>query len=111
MLAENPSNVLSFSWFMASACSYLEQEVCVFPVLFSKRETEHKTFCYTACFILFRVRVTRPVPAVDLCHFCATLSFQKIKEISKEEQSYVNATDFCSAPKKDTEKSQTSQGW
>lgn len=35
-----------------------------------------------------RVRITRPVPA--MCYFCATLSFQKVKETAKQEQSYVN---------------------
>lgn len=84
--------------------------MCVFPALFSNRETEDKLLVILLVLYCLELGLLDLCLQSDLCHFCATLSFQKIKETSKEEQSYANKTGFCSAPKKDTERSQTSQG-
>lgn len=49
--------------------------------------------------LIGKVRVTRNMPAA--CSFCASLSFQKDKEIAKEEQSHVNTTlAFAVLPRK-----------
>lgn len=83
---------------MASVCFLIDTEcMCLPGTVFKKR-------CWLPFVILFvfwtgKVRVTTDVPAV--CSFRALLTFQKDKEITKEEQSYVNTTlAFVVLPKK-----------
>lgn len=74
--------------------------MCVsFQYYLQKERRKTKLFVILLVLWIGRVRVTGPVPAA--CYFCATLSFQKIKETAKEEQSYVNTNlAFAVPPRK-----------
>lgn len=101
MLAETSSKVLSFSGLIHGICmSFNWNRMCVsFQYNFLKERLKTKLSVILLVLCRGRARVTRPVPAV--CHFCATLIFQEIKETAKDKQSYVNTTlAFALPPRK-----------
>lgn len=81
-------------------CCLIEAKcVHLSSTIFQKERLKTKPSLILLFLWISRVRATRPVPAV--CHFCATLSFQKIKETAKEEHSYANTTlAFAVLPRK-----------